>query len=150
MSDVSARWSLVFANIGHAYAHLFMLIYPTVVLVLETEFPLSYAELLTLTFPAFVFFGAFALPAGWLGDRWSALGMMAVFFIGTGVFSVLTGFAQTPWQIGAGLAAIGICASIYHPVGLAWVVRVSFRRGKADGMIDRGAGAGDGVPAFLC
>lgn len=59
--------------------------------------------------------------------------MMAVFFIGTGVSAVLTGFAQTPWQMGAGLAAIGAFAAIYHPVGLAWVVRVSFRRGKALG-----------------
>jgi MFS family permease len=133
MSDASARWSLIFANIGHAYAHLFMLIYPTVVLVLDTEFGLSYSQLLTLAFPGFVLFGALALPAGWLGDRWSALGMMAVFFIGTGVSSVLTGFAQTPWQLGAGLAAIGAFAAIYHPVGLAWIVRVAFRRGKALG-----------------
>ncbi len=133
MSDASARWSLIFANIGHAYAHLLMLIYPTVVLVLDTEFGLSYSQLLTLAFPGFVLFGALALPAGWLGDRWSALGMMAVFFIGTGVSSILTGFAQTPWQIGAGLAAIGAFAAIYHPVGLAWIVRVSFKRGKALG-----------------
>ena len=34
----------------------------------------------------------------------------------------LTGFAQTPLQIGIGLFAIGMFAAIYHPVGLAIVV----------------------------
>lgn len=134
MSDRSARISLFFSNVGHAYAHIFMLLYPTVVLVLGLEFALSYGGLLSLALPGFVLFGAAALPAGWLGDRWSALGMMAVFFIGTGGASVLTGFAATPWQLGLGLGLIGLFASIYHPVGVAWLVRNAARRGRALGI----------------
>ncbi len=134
MSDRSARISLFFSNVGHAYAHIFMLLYPTVVLVLDLEFALSYGGLLSLALPGFVLFGAAALPAGWLGDRWSALGMMAVFFIGTGGASVLTGFAATPWQLGLGLGLIGLFASIYHPVGIAWLVRNAARRGRALGI----------------
>lgn len=48
--------------------------------------------------------------------------MMVVFFIGIGLASILTGFAQTPFQIGAMLLVVGILAAIYHPVGLAMVV----------------------------
>src|SRR3546814_20308334 len=66
--------------------------------------------------------GAGALPSGWLGDRWSRNGMIAIFFIGIGAASIVTGFASTPFQIGAGLLLIGAFASIYHPVGIAMVV----------------------------
>jgi len=88
--------SLGFAAAGHAYAHLFMLLYPTVVLALGPAFDRPYGELLALATPAYVLFGAGALPAGWLGDRWSAFGMLVVFFVGTGAAAVLTGFATDP------------------------------------------------------
>ena len=47
--------------------------------------------------------------------------MMSVFFVGIGMASIATSFAQTPLQVGTGLFAIGIFAAIYHPVGLAIV-----------------------------
>lgn len=128
-----ARLSLGFAAAGHAYSHLFMLLYPTAVLALGPAFDRPYGELLALATPAFVLFGAGALPAGWLGDRWSAFGMLVVFFVGTGAASVLTGLAQGPATLALGLAGIGLFASIYHPVGTAWVVRHAARRTRALG-----------------
>ena len=47
--------------------------------------------------------------------------MMSVFFIGIGLTSIATSFANTPLQIGIGLFVIGMFAAIYHPVGLAIV-----------------------------
>jgi MFS family permease len=47
--------------------------------------------------------------------------MMVVFFIGIGLASIATGFANSPIQIGFGLFVIGMFAAIYHPVGLAIV-----------------------------
>ena len=134
MRVASPRLSLVFASVGHAFSHLFMLLYATVVLALEGEFDRPYGELLTLSLPGFIAFGIGALPAGWLGDRWSAAGMMVVFFVGTGAASILTGFARTPFEIAVGLTLIGVFASIYHPVGIAWVVRHALRRGTALGV----------------
>ncbi len=130
----SPRLSLAFACVGHTYSHLFMLLYATVVLALEGEFGRTYGELLPLALPGFVAFGLCALPAGWLGDRWSALGMMVVFFVGTGSASILTGLARSPFELALGLTLIGAFASIYHPVGIAWVVRNAVRRGKALGV----------------
>ena len=109
-------------NIGHFLDHLFMLIFATVAaLALHREWGLGYAALLAYATPGFFAFGVFALPAGWLADRWSRDGMMAVFFIGIGMASILTGYAQTPLQIGIGLFVVGMFAAIYHPVGLAIV-----------------------------
>src|ERR1051326_4424374 len=71
MSGHSARLTMAFSNIGHFFAHFLMLLYPTVVLALDVEFGLSYGALLSLSLAGFILFGAGALPAGWLGDRWS-------------------------------------------------------------------------------
>lgn len=117
------RINFFFLNAGHFYTHLFMLIFATVAaLALTRELGLTYAQLIPYTVPGFVAFGAGAIPAGWLADRWSRPGMMMVFFIGIGASSILTGFASTPLQIGAGIFLIGVFASIYHPVGIAMVV----------------------------
>src|ERR1700760_1641949 len=84
MNPRSAGLALGFSSVGHFFAHLLMLLYPTVLLVLEGRWGMSYGDLLSLSLGGFVLFGLGALPAGWLGDRWSAEGMMVTFFIGTG------------------------------------------------------------------
>lgn len=109
-------------NVGHFLDHLFMLVFATVAaLALHRECGIGYAELLAYATPGFFAFGVFALPAGWLADRWSRDGMMCIFFIGIGFMSILTSLAASPLQMGFGLFAIGIFAAIYHPVGLAIV-----------------------------
>ncbi|MBT7957027.1 MAG: MFS transporter [Rhodospirillaceae bacterium] len=118
-----SRLNFFFLNIGHLYDHLFVLIFATVAaLSLSQNWGLSYGELIPYATPGFIAFGVCALPAGWLADKWSRQGMMVVFFLGIGVSSIVTSFAQTPLQIGAGLLIIGMFAAIYHPVGLALVV----------------------------
>ena len=128
------RTALVFANIAHFYSHVFMLLYPTVVLALEVAFERPYGELLSLSVVGFVLYGVAALPAGWLGDKWSAPGMLAIFFFGTGTAGILAGFASGPLGIAVALAAIGLFSSIYHPVGTAYIVANAVARGKALGI----------------
>jgi MFS family permease len=126
------RLHFLLLNVGHFLDHLFMLIFASVAaLSLSREWGLGYAELIAYATPGFLAFGLFALPAGWLADKWSRDGMMSVFFLGMGLSAALTGFARTPLEIGAGLFAIGVFAAIYHPVGLAIVVE----KGKRTGML---------------
>ena len=109
-------------NIGHFLDHLFTLIIATVAVAsLKAEWGLSYDQILLYAAPGFFAFGVFALPAGWLADRWSREGMIAIFFIGIGLASILTSLARSPTEIGLALFVLGIFAAIYHPVGLAIV-----------------------------
>jgi len=109
-------------NLGHFLDHYFMLIFATVAaLTLSAGWEMSYAELLPYGAPGFAAFALCSFPMGILADRWGRDHMMIVFFIGIGIASILTGFAETPIQLGAGLLLIGIFGSIYHPVGLAIV-----------------------------
>jgi len=71
MNSRAGALALGFSSAGHFFAHLLMLLYPTVVLALEGRWGMSYGDLLSLSLGGFVLFGLGALPAGWLGDRWS-------------------------------------------------------------------------------
>ena len=109
-------------NIGHFLDHFFVLIFATAALHLTTVWDMSYAELIPYATPGFIAFAIGAVPAGWLADKWSREGMMAIFFLGIGVCSTLAGMANTPLQLAFFLTLVGTFAAIYHPVGLAMVV----------------------------
>ncbi len=129
------RLHFYFLNAGHFVDHLLMLVYATVAaLVLTREWGMSYAALVPYATPGFVAFGVLALPAGWLADRWSRQGMMAVFFIGIGIASIATSLATTPIEMAIGLLIVGAFAAIYHPVGLALVVQKFAKTGAAIGI----------------
>ena len=120
---MTKRALLLYSALGHAYFHMFTAFYFVIVLTLEIEWRRPYHELLNLwTLGAFLV-GAFALIAGWLADRWSAAGMLVVFFIGMGLCSVAAGSAQTPFVLLIALSGLGLFAAIYHPVGIPLVIR---------------------------
>lgn len=124
------RLHFLFLNIGHYLDHLLTLVFASVAaLALTREWGMSYAALIPYATPGFVAFGVFALPAGWLADRWSREGMMAVFFVGIGLAAIATGFARTPFEVGLGLFVVGVFAAIYHPVGLALLIERASKSG---------------------
>lgn len=124
-----ALTAIIFSNVGHGFSHMFTLLYATAVLYLPKVFDLPYGELLGLSSLGLVLFGVAALPAGWLGDRWSQIGMMAIFFLGIGVGAIVVGLAVGPERLFIGLTLIGLFGSIYHPVGIAWVVALANKQG---------------------
>src|SRR5437764_1037802 len=116
-----------FVNAAHFIDHYAMLIFAAAVIVMGPALGMAYSELLPYATPGFIAFGAGSLLTGWLGDRWSRRHMMLIFFIGIGAAMISVGFVQTPPQLGAALFAIGIFASIYHPVGTAMIVSYADR-----------------------
>lgn len=134
MSKKSAKLSLIFSCFGHTYAHLFAPIFFVVALALEGEMGLSHGEVVSLIVGGNVLYGVAAPFAGWVSDKWNATGMMSVFFIGTGLAMVLTGLATTPLMLALFLGLTGLFGSIYHPVGIAWLVKNAVNRGTALGV----------------
>jgi MFS family permease len=123
--------SISFINWAHALDHYVMLIFPTLVIGLELVYGRSYAELIVLGTPAFIAFGVFSLPAGWLGDRWSRRNMMAVFYAGCGLSLVAAGLAPNLTVLAIALTALGVFAAIYHPVGTAMLIEQATLRGRS-------------------
>ncbi|MEE8393012.1 MAG: MFS transporter, partial [Rhodospirillales bacterium] len=148
-NNLSDRLSLGFSCAGHTYSHLFAPIFYIVALALEDELGLSHGELIALMVAGNVMFGLVAPLAGWLGDRWSSTGMMGIYFIGTGAGMVMTGLAATPAMIALWLAVTGLFASIYHPVGIAWLLRHAEKKGMALGVNGVFGALGPGLAAIL-
>ncbi|MCW2236801.1 MFS transporter [Azospirillum canadense] len=135
MTDLSARLSIGFSWIGHALMHIVSALFLTVVLALEREWHLPYDELIRLWTLGALLIGLGAPLAGWLGDRWSECRMMAVFFLVTGAGTMACGLTEGPTSLLWALAALGLGSSIYHPVGMAWMVKNAVNRGKALGYL---------------
>ena len=129
-----ALTAILFSNVGHSFSHMFTVLYATAVLYLPKVFDMPYGELLGLSSLGLVLFGVAALPAGWLGDRWSQIGMMVIFFLGVGAGAIVVGLADGPSGLFIGLTLIGLFASIYHPVGIAWVVAWAKKQGMTLGI----------------
>lgn len=129
-----SRRVIAFVNIAHTIDHMFILIFPTAVLAMGESFDRSYGELLALSLGGFIAFGAGSIPSGWLGDKWSRRNMLAVFFIGIGASTILTGFSQSELMLAVALTFIGLFASIYHPVGGALLASHAAKLGRELGI----------------
>jgi MFS family permease len=93
-------------------------------------------------------YGLPAPLAGWLGDRWSTVGMMAVYFIGLGLSALAMGLTQGAWSVAVVLGLMGAFGSIYHPVGISWLIRNAVDKGKAIGLNGVFGGIGPGVASL--
>jgi MFS family permease len=121
-------------NMGHWLDHLATTIFPVAVLELARVFGMDWSQLLLYALGGTIAFGAFSLPAGWLGDRWSRRGMMLVFFFGIGGSLILAGLTSSPMELAIALTLIGVFAAIYHPVGLAMLAMDSSNVGRTLGV----------------
>lgn len=138
MRDPGTR-QIVFINAAHVFTHYSLLILATAVLGMvqqsPAEFGTAYGPILALGTGMFVLYGLGSLPMGWLADRFGRKGMMAAFFLGTGAFMVVAGFASSPLLLGLALALMGAFAAIYHPIGTAMLVEAAGARvGRAVGI----------------
>jgi MFS family permease len=128
--ETSRRLTIGFNNFAHGVDHYVMLIFPTVVIGLEAVYGRPYSELLVLGTASFFAFGIFSLPAGWLADRWSRRYMMVAFYIGCGLSLAAAALSPNFIALAISLSALGVFASIYHPVGTAIVVAAATNRGR--------------------
>jgi len=133
-AEPSSKTVIGFVNAAHLIDHYALLIFPTAVLGMTAEFGMTYGGLLALATGGFVAFGAGSMPAGWLGDRWSRRGMMAVFFFGIGLALLATSVSQGPTALAICLTAVGLFGAIYHPVGGALLAAHATKLGSTLGI----------------
>jgi len=115
--DRDARRTIAFVNGAHFLDHYVMLILPTAVLAMGSDFGASYGTLMGLAFLGALVYGFASLPVGWVADRISKRNLMTLFLLSAGIATAATSFAGTQTGLMLMLAAIGAAAAIYHPVG---------------------------------
>ncbi len=119
------RLVLGYSSLGHALMHYMAAFFPYIAVGMAA----SWGEpgesldhqvmLLPLWQLAAFLIGLGALPAGWLGDRWSVPGMMVVMFFGMGAAAIACAFVpdRNFLLLEMAMAALGLFAAIYHAVG---------------------------------
>jgi MFS family permease len=134
----SARREIVLINAAHLLTHYSLLILPTAVLAMARpggEFGADYGPIVALATGMFVLYGIGSLPQGWLAARFGRNALMAAFFFGTGLALAAAAFVSTPLMLALTLAAAGLFAAIYHPIGTAMLVEAAGDRvGRAMGI----------------
>ena len=129
--------------------HMFAAFYFVIVLTIEKEWNISYDQLIKLWSLAALLIGLGAIPFGWLSDRWSRSGTMTIMFIGMGLASILCGLSNSISLLFFSLSLLGLFCSIYHPVGIPWVIHAANRQGRALGINGIFGGVGIGSGAFI-
>ena len=123
----------IWLNISHFLDHFIMLVFAKAAYDAGRHFGMSYEEIIVYGVAGFVLFGGMAPVAAQLADRYSRSLMMVVYHFGIGIAAVLAGLAQSVWQLGAAIGLIGVFAAIYHPVGIAMLIKsnraIGFRLG---------------------
>ena len=123
----------IWLNISHFLDHFIMLVFAKAAYDAGRYFGMSYEEIIVYGVAGFVLFGGMAPVAAQLADRYSRSLMMVVYHFGIGIAAVFAGLAQSVWQLGAAIGLIGVFAAIYHPVGIAMLIKsnraIGFRLG---------------------
>ena len=123
--DNSKSYSIpdLYLNIGHLLDHFMMLIFAKAAFDAGREFGLSYEEIIVYGTLGVVLFGAAAPLAGWLADKYSRAILITVYPFGLGLGSILAAFSQSTEMLGLSLGILGFFDAIYHPVGIAMIVK---------------------------
>jgi MFS family permease len=151
--DLLSRRTITFVNIAHALDHFVLLIYPTAVIAIAAERQLSYASLIGLSTGAFVAFGLFSLPMGWIADRIGRRNLLGIFFGGCGIACLGLSMANSSVMFGIWLFVLGVFSAIYHPIGSTMLVTHTSQLGRDLGINgvwgNLGAALASGITALL-
>ncbi len=133
-----ASRQIAFINTAHLITHYCLLILPTAVLTMAVQggaFGPDYGPILQLATGGFVLYGLLSLPQGWLAQKFGRKALMTAFFVGAGGSMIAAGLSNTPLALMLTLGAVGVFASIYHPIGTAMLVEAAGEKvGKAVGL----------------
>ncbi len=145
--------TILFVNWAHALDHFVLLIFPTAVIAIAADLRRDYGDLIWLSTGAFVAFGLFALPIGWLADRFGRRALLTAFFFGYGAACLLVAVSTSFPIMAAALLMLGMFSAIYHPIGSAMIIANSKHMGRALGANgvwgNMGAALASGITAAL-
>ena len=123
----------MYINIGHFLDHFMMLIFAKAAFDAGRHFGLGYDEIIIYGTLGLFLFGAAAPVAGWLADKYSRSIIIIIYPFGVSLGAFLCFLSSSPIMLGFSIGVIGFFAAIFHPVGIAMLIRdskkVGFRLG---------------------
>ena len=119
----------MYINIGHFLDHFMMLIFAKAAFDAGRHFGLTYDEIIIYGTLGLFLFGAAAPLAGWLADKYSRSLIIIIYPFGVSLGAFLCFLSSSPIMLGFSIGVIGFFAAIFHPVGIAMLIRDSNKVG---------------------
>ena len=119
----------MYINIGHFLDHFMMLIFAKAAFDAGRYFGLGYDEIIIYGTLGLFLFGAAAPLAGWLADKYSRSIIIIIYPFGVSLGAFLCFLSSSPIMLGFSIGVIGFFAAIFHPVGIAMLIRDSNKVG---------------------
>jgi FSR family fosmidomycin resistance protein-like MFS transporter len=101
---------------SHALSHGYLLIFPTVLLLLQKEFSIGYLELGVVGNIMTFTYGLGALPGGMIYNYLGPKKLYVFCFLGSAITVILVAISSGLFLFTVGLALLGVLGSIYHPL----------------------------------
>ncbi len=130
------RGVIFVATSAHMLTHAYMMIFPTV-LVLMRHDPLlkmkGYFQLGVIGTLCYALFGIGAIPSGILADRHGSKRLLSICVFASALSSLGAGLSFSVYPLVLSMILLGAAASMYHPSGLSFISRNVEKKGKAMG-----------------
>jgi MFS family permease len=124
------------ATSAHMLTHAYMMIFPTVLVLLASDPVLGmkgYFKLGVIGTVCYGLFGIGAIPSGMLADRYGSQRMLSICVFASALSSLMAGLSYSVYLFVVSMVFLGLAASIYHPSGLSFISRNVEKKGKAMG-----------------
>ena len=128
------RTIVALTGCSHAFTHACVLVFPTVLLLLQKEFSIGYMEAGLIGNVMFFSYGLGALPVGMIYNAVGPKRLYLICFVGSSLALILVSASSSLHLLTAGLALLGIFGSIYHPLANALVTGKVKEYGRALGI----------------
>jgi MFS family permease len=115
LMDREEKKIVALTGCSHALSHGNLLIFPTVLLLLQNEFSLNYLELGVMGNIMTLAYGLGALPGGMIYNSVGPKKLYLLCFLGCAMALTLVAFSSKLIFVTAGLALLGAFGSVYHP-----------------------------------
>src|SRR5262245_23931030 len=122
---------ILVTSFGHFLCHFAEVMFPAVLLALLHELSMEPDEATLLALSSYLLFGLGVLSVGVCAGRWGTAWLFGVVVVRMAGRALPVPLAPTTMALFAALTALGLAASIYHPVGLSMISLGVARRSRA-------------------
>ncbi len=131
------EWRIVLvATSAHMLTHAYMMIFPTVLILIAKDTSLGIGEYFKLGVIGTICYGLFglgAIPSGMLADRYGSRRVLTICVFASALSSLVVGLSFSALLFLVAMVFLGLSASMYHPSGLSFISRNVEKKGKAMG-----------------
>ena len=124
------------ATSAHLLTHAYMMIFPTVLILMRNDPVLQmkgYFHLGVIATLCYALFGIGAIPAGLLADKHGSKKMLTICVFAMALSSLGAGLSFSIVPLVLSMGFLGAAASMYHPSGLSFISRNVEKKGKSMG-----------------